>query len=186
MKKVLLSATAVSMAFTAVFVMLYAISRAPLCLTLLITGAVTAYHLIMRMFVGAACSRLMRGKVDFRKSRYAPRAFEVKLYQKLGVKRWKSKLPTYDPAEFNFSAHTVEEILCASCQAETVHTVIVLLSFLPLFAVPALGSPAAFLLTSLAAAAFDALFILIQRYNRPRLLALWERRSNAVINNIRR
>ena len=63
------------------------------------------------------------------------------------------------------------------CQAELVHEAIVLLSFLPLTMTPVFGAMTVFLLTSLAAACFDTLFVLMQRYNRPRILALLERRQ---------
>ena len=59
------------------------------------------------------------------------------MYKKLHVKKWKSKMPTYEPANFDLRIHTPEEIAGAMCQAELSHEVIVIFSFLPLFTVPA-------------------------------------------------
>jgi hypothetical protein len=47
-----------------------------------------------------------------------------------------------------------------------------LLSFLPLLAAIPFGAFPAFLITSLAAACFDTVFVIMQRFNRPRLIKL--------------
>ena len=56
------------------------------------------------------------------------------------------------------------------CQAEIVHEVIVVLSFLPLLAAIPFGAFPVFLITSLLAAMYDLTFVIMQRYNRPRIL----------------
>ena len=55
------------------------------------------------------------------------------------------------------------------CGAEVVHEIIMLCSFLPLLMVPLFGEFWAFFITSLLSALFDSLFVMAQRYNRPRL-----------------
>ena len=67
--------------------------------------------------------------------------------------------------------HTWDEIAQAMCQAELVHETIVVLSFLPVAASVWFGAAAVFLVTSLAAAAFDLMFVMMQRYNRGRRAA---------------
>ena len=70
---------------------------------------------------------------------------------------------------------SVEEIVQVTCQAESVHEIIILLSFVPpLFSVR-FGFLDVFLITSCAAALFDGLVVILQRYNRPRLLRLMRR-----------
>lgn len=68
------------------------------------------------------------------------------------------------------------------CGAEIVHEVNVVVSFVPVVLsviVPVLRSTVlVFVLTSVAAAVFDMLFVIIQRYNRPRMLKLMRRRQN--------
>ena len=61
------------------------------------------------------------------------------------------------------------------CQAEIVHEVIIIFSFLPVLASYWFGSFAVFMITSIGAAAFDLMFVMIQRYNRPRIVKLAER-----------
>ena len=68
------------------------------------------------------------------------------------------------------------------CCAEIVHEVNVAVSFVPVVlsvVIPALQSTVlVFVLTSVAVAIFDMLFVIIQRYNRPRMLKLMRRRQN--------
>ncbi len=138
-------------------------------LSLAITMGTFAYHFVMRLLVGGAVNAVFRNRMDASRPWFRVSAAEQKLYKKLRLSRWKGRLPTYDPAAFSLEQHTPEEILGATCQAEVVHELIMLLSFLPLLAAIPFGSFGVFLMTSLAAAVFDGLFVMLQRYNRPRL-----------------
>ena len=81
-------------------------------------------------------------------------------------------MPTFSPTTFSLKDNSLEFILGASCQAEIVHEVIVVLSFLPIALIPIFNSPVAFILTSVLSAIFDLSFAVIQRFNRPRILSL--------------
>lgn len=146
-------------------------------LSLAITFGTVSYHLVMRLLVGGAFQAVMQNRADLRKRWYRVGRREMAVYEALKVKRWKRRMPTYDNALFDPRLHTWDEVAQAMCQAELVHEAIVLLSFLPLTMTPVFGAMPVFLLTSLAAACFDTLFVLMQRYNRPRILALLERRQ---------
>ena len=81
-------------------------------------------------------------------------------------------MPTYNPTLFSLEDNSLEQIAKNMCQAEVVHEVIILCSFLPmLFAIP-WGEFWVFFITSLAAAIFDSVFVMLQRYNRPRIMKL--------------
>ena len=86
-------------------------------------------------------------------------------------------MPTYAPELFSRERHTLEEIAMAMCQAEIVHEIIALLSFLPLAVVPWLGAFWVFLITSCLSAGGDLLFVILQRYNRPILLRVMEKQE---------
>ena len=144
---------------------------------LTITCATTAYHLLMRFAVGGAVNVVMKNRADCSRRWYRLLPFEEKLYRKLGIRRFKDRLPTYDPTLFSLQLHNPLEIAQAMCQAEVVHEIIVPLSFLPLAAAPRLGALPVFLLTSLAAALFDLTFVILQRYNRPRMMRLIEQKK---------
>ena len=82
-------------------------------------------------------------------------------------------MPTYNPEEFSMD-RSIEEVIRSTCRAEIVHVCNVALSFVPLlFAIP-FGALGVFLATSIAAAAFDTVFVVMQRYNRPRLMRLMQ------------
>lgn len=144
-------------------------------LPLTITAATCSYHLLMRLAVGFAFDRTLNNHVDVRLGWFHLRGWEKALYERLKVGQWKASLPTYDPDAFDRHQHTWDEIAQAMCQAELVHEVIILLSFLPVLASIWLGDTVIFLVTSLLAAAFDLLFVIIQRYNRPRILTIIQR-----------
>ncbi len=158
------------MVLTILFAAIYNDSRSGLILSLAITAGTTCYHFAMRLIVGGIYNRLMKNRADYRKPWYQVKAWEKKLYELLQVKKWKNKMPTYDPDTFNPRKHTWDEIAQAMCQSELVHETIVLLSFLPIAASKWFGSIGVFIITSIAAAALDMMFVIMQRYNRPRII----------------
>ena len=86
-------------------------------------------------------------------------------------------MPTYDPQLFDPKIHTWEEIIQAMCQAELVHETIAVLSFLPFLAGIRFGAYAVFIITSVLSALLDLSFAVMQRYNRPRVLVILERKQ---------
>jgi hypothetical protein len=71
--------------------------------------------------------------------------------------------------------HSWEEIVQAMCQAEIVHEVIAILSFLPLLGAIPFGAFFVFLVTSVLSALFDLSFVAMQRFNRPRIIKLMKK-----------
>ena len=104
---------------------------------------------------------------------------EMAVYEALKVKRWKRRMPTYDNALFDPRLHTWDEVAQAMCQAELVHETIALLSFLPIAAGLRFGAYPVFIVTSVLSAGYDLLFVMIQRYNRQRIMALRERKRTS-------
>jgi len=141
-------------------------------LTLAITFGTISYHFVMRLLVGLSVNLLLHNRVDYRRKWFQIRAAEQKFYQKIKVKKWKGKMATYDPAAFDSSIHTWDEIAQAMCQAELVHEIIIVLSFIPILAAIPFGALFVFVITSVLAACYDAMFVIMQRYNRPRILKL--------------
>ena len=93
------------------------------------------------------------------------------------MKDWKGKIPTYNPDLFDPQKHSWDEIAQATCQSELVHETIVVLSFLPILASIWFGSIGVFAVTSAFAAGTDMIFVIVQRYNRPRIIKIIERRT---------
>ena len=139
---------------------------------LAITFGTVFYHFAMRLLVGA----LVPNHFDPQHTWFRQRDFERNLYKLLGLRRWKNKMPTYDPKLFSVQHYTPEQIVMNMCQAEVVHEVIIIFSFVPLLFSLIWGRFWVFFITSVCAAAVDLIFVMMQRYNRPRLLKLLNRR----------
>ena len=148
---------------------------AHLAMPFAITFGTCFYHFAMRLLVGHILNRKMRNRADYRKRWYQLRDFEMPLYQVLRVKKWKGKMPSYTPEVFDPTKHSWQEIAQAMCQAELVHEVIAVFSFLPLLAAIPFGAFWVFLITSVLSALFDLSFAIMQRYNRPRILRFIEK-----------
>lgn len=151
------------------FSALYILFQADIFLTMSITFGTISYHFCMRLIVGYVVDRIMNNKADYNKPFFRVGKTENNFYKLIKVKKWKNHMPTYSPDTFSPEKHTWSEIAEAACQSEIVHEINVLLSFLPLAVVPVLGAFPVFLLTSVGAAFFDLLFVIMQRYNRQRI-----------------
>jgi hypothetical protein len=141
---------------------------------IIISIGVTLYHFVMRLIVGTIVNCIMKNKADYQKNWFSEKKLENKLYKILRVKKWKKYLPTYNPDSFDINSKSINEIIGATCQAEIVHEVIMVLSLLPLILIPFLGGAIAMIITSILAMMIDFIFVIIQRYNRPRLIRIIE------------
>lgn len=161
---------------------IYIISRSGLCFSLAITFWTMAYHFLMRLIVGHLFDGILHNTVDYRRKWFRQSRFENMLYSKLKVKKWKNNMPTYAPQNFDSRVHSWDEIAGAMCQAELVHEVIIVLSFLPIAVSVYFGAFWVFLVTSLLAACYDGLFVIMQRYNRPRVIKLINRSGDTILS----
>ena len=140
--------------------------------SLAITLTTIAYHFIIRLLIGHLYDCYMKNQADYTKPWYQIRSWEKTFYDLIRVKKWKRNMPAYQPEYFSIKHHTWHEIAQAMCQAELVHETIIVFSFLPIFASRYVGAFLVFLLTSIGAALLDALFVIMQRYNRPRVIRM--------------
>lgn len=167
-----------------IFVIVYRNTESDMILTLAITFGTISYHLIMRLFIGNVINLLLNNHVDYRKRWFRVSPIEEKLYKRIQVKKWKGEMATYDPGSFDSKIHSWDEIAQAMCQAEVVHEVIIVFSFLPIFAAIPFGALPVFVITSVLAACFDAIFVVMQRYNRPRIIKLLEHSGRNTAKNV--
>lgn len=136
--------------------------------TLFISFFTTFFHFAMRLVVGY----LIPNRFDPNVKWFQPSKWETAFYKKLKLKKWKDHMPTYNPTLFSLEDNSLEQIAKNMCQAEVVHEVIILCSFLPMLFIIPWGEFWVFFITSLAAAIFDSIFVMLQRYNRPRIMKL--------------
>lgn len=106
-----------------------------------------------------------------------------KLYEKLGIRRWKNKVPDMSkiltkilpPKKVSFrdDVEKLEVLVKETCVAESVHIILCLLGLGLLAIWP---GPGGVVMTALYLLLGNLTFIVIQRNNRPRLLSLLEKK----------
>ncbi len=170
--QVMKAVAAITCAATICFTTLYHIFHSDWLFSATISFGTTFYHFGMRLLVGALVPPLKSTSAWFR-----PRKWETAIYRFLRVKEWKQHLPTYDPSQFSLTENTFEQVIRNMCSAEIVHEIIIICSFLPLLVIPVFGAWPVFLITSVLAALFDSLFVMAQRYNRPRLERIYKKQE---------
>lgn len=175
MVKKMIAVSAVTLALMFVFWGIFLTNRKPLFFTLGIIALTICFHFTIRLVIAGLIDYKLKNRVDYTKKWFEPREFEQKLYKALRVKKWKDIMPTADENNFSLKKHTFEEILMAGCQAEIVHEACAVSGFLTMFFAIPFGYWWVFLITSIGGALFDMVFVVIQRFNRPRLMKIVER-----------
>ena len=89
---------------TVFFASLYRRTGQDWLLATAISTGTTFYHFAMRLLVGAIVPRCIRQPMKHLWFHQKP--FESKLYETLKVKRWKDRMPTYNPASFSLKENT--------------------------------------------------------------------------------
>lgn len=177
MKKKMIIISIVLLVGTIVFALTYYLYQISILYTLAITCGTCFYHFAMRLVVGHLIDAIYHNKMNYNKWWFKERKFESRLYKFLHVKNWKKFLPTYNPKDYNVKENSIESIIQVTCQAEIVHEIIMILSFIPIIFTIWFDSLVAFIVTSVISFFFDGLFVILQRYNRPRLVKILQRQN---------
>ena len=180
MAKTMKRISVITLLLTICSFVLYRMTNYSFLVPFTITFGTTAYHFIIRLMVGVGLNSVMQNKANYHKKWYQVSDIEMKLYQKLKVKKWKNKMPTFDMDAFDISKHSWDEIVQATCQSELVHEINIMFSFLPIAASVWFDSFWVFLITSTSGAMYDLLFVMMQRFNRTRILKIKRRSENRV------
>ena len=139
-----------------------------------ITAFTIMYHFWVRIMMGNV-SKIFKNSINYKQSFFKEINFEKKLYKILRVKEWKGKALTYNPESFSLKEHSLEEIADTMCKSEVDHWINEIISLTTLFFAIPWGEFWIFAITALAAMIFDSQFIIIQRYNRPRIMKILEK-----------
>ena len=132
------------------------------------------YHFWVRIIMGNV-SKLFKKYINYKQWWFKEKSFEKKLYKSLRVKKWKDRALTYNPESFSLKQHTLEEIANTMVKSEIDHWINEIISLSTLLFIIPWGRAAAFIISAIASMIFDSQFIIIQRYNRPRILKILER-----------
>lgn len=136
------------------------------------------YHFWVRIIMGNV-SKLFT--IHYEQAWFRELSFEKKLYKLLRVKKWKDKALTYNPQDFSFENRTPVEIANTMAKSEVDHWINEIISVTSMFFALLWGEAWIFILTGIAAMIFDSQFIIIQRYNRPRVIRLIQKQAMACL-----
>lgn len=183
MKKVFYLVFAVTALLTGLFTALAVTVGGELLSVLATTAGTTCYHFAMRLCIGFAVEKAMtsRKKVNFDGVWFREHKWEPKLYRLLRVRKWAKRVPTFKPEQFDARARSPEQLAHQTCLSELVHELIVVCGYFSLlfclFFENPLANLAPFLITAILAGLYDMQFVILQRYNRPKILRLMRRKE---------
>lgn len=135
--------------------------------------------------VAAIIHKMPKKWFDPHKKKYKLKAGEKKFFNFIKIRKWKDKIPEIGEMTCNFSKGSIENpdnpeylysFLIEMGYAESIHFTSCLIGFLVIFIIPLkyfyfIGIPVGVINIG-----FNILSALIQRYNRPKLLILYERK----------
>lgn len=136
------------------------------------------YQFTLRILFGKITEHI---KFNYRHYFFTRKKFESKLYKILNVRKWKDKVLTFDPDAYDFKNRSLHELASTMAKSETDHWINVMISIGGVFFSLIWGLFPVFLVTAVMAILFDAQFIVVQRYNRPIVLRLMERKESIKI-----
>lgn len=147
-----------------------------------VTSLTIFYHVGIRLFLGEfLLLKFIPSDIDYKRKWFQQNKFEQRIYKILRVKKWKGNMPTYSPDEFSTEKNSWEQIVSATCKSEIIHGTNIIVSFVPILFTFVFGSFVAFLITSIVGACLDLVFVIMQRYNRPRLIRMIGRKENRTL-----
>ena len=143
-----------------------------------ITAFTITYHFWGRIILGNI-SKLFKKYINYNQWWFKEKRFEKNLYEILRVKKWKGKALTYNPEQFDLKTNSLDQIANTMVKSEIDHWINEVISISTMFFGLIWGETWIFVITALAAMIFDGQFIVIQRYNRPRVLKILERKNKS-------
>lgn len=99
-------------------------------------------------------------------------SWEKSLYKKLNVKHWKKHIPSYDTSAFSIKLDSNEDVIKLMIQSENVHLILFFASFVPLLLGKHFSNWPAMIVLSILFALSHLPFVIVQRYNLPRILQI--------------
>ena len=141
-----------------------------------VTAFTILYHFWLRIIMGNV-TKLFKKHISYNHWWFKEKSFEKKIYKSLKVKEWKRKILTYNPELYDLKGNTLEDIANTMAKSELDHWINEIISLTTLFFSIIWGEFWIFFITALVAMLFDGQFIIVQRYNRPRVLNLIKRKE---------
>ena len=179
MRRIFYIALACSGALTSALAVLCFLYGGSVLIALTTTVGTTFFHFAMRLCVGFAVEKCFPKQIDLQSFWFREHRWEKGFCKRLHVRKWAKRVPTFRPEQFDLHTHTYGDLARQMCLSELVHEVIVLCGFWSLlfcfFFDDPLANLAPFLITAILAGLYDLQFVILQRYNRPRVVRLTQR-----------
>ena len=131
------------------------------------------YHFLYRILIGELVS-MLDSKKDINNDSILlyEFGFEKKLYDFLKVKQWKNYMVTAKPKQFDIYSKSFADLLKSMLIAEKVHIICFFLSYIPILFISKTGMAQAIVSICVIGSLIDLAYVIIQRYNIPRVKAL--------------
>ena len=132
------------------------------------------YHFWVRIIMGNVL-KLFKKHITYKQYFFREKKFEKKFYDFIKVKSWKDKVLTYAPQEFDLKENSLETVANNMAKAELDHWInsLISISTISFGCISNVFWP--FIVSAIFAMAFETQFIVLQRYNRPRVVKIIER-----------
>ena len=132
------------------------------------------YHFWVRIIMGNVL-KLFKKHITYKQYFFKEKKFEKKFYDLIKVKSWKDKVLTYAPQEFDLKENSLETVANNMAKAELEHWInsLISISTISFGFISNVFWP--FIVSAIFAMAFETQFIVLQRYNRPRVVKIIER-----------
>ena len=142
-----------------------------------ILTVVMTYHFAFRRITSEIVAFKFEEKFNYNWFWFKHYSWEDKVFDFLKVRAWKDKMPTAYPKKFSIKENSLEHIAKTMCISEFNHETNIIISFLSLFLVKLLGHFWLLFFIATLGALCDMIFIIMQRYNRPRLVRVIEKKK---------
>lgn len=132
------------------------------------------YHFWVRIIMGNVL-KLFKKHITYKQYFFKEKKFEKKFYDLIKVKSWKDKVLTYAPQEFDLKENSLETVANNMAKAELDHWInsLISISTISFGFISNVFWP--FIVSAIFAMAFETQFIVLQRYNRPRVVKIIQR-----------
>lgn len=135
------------------------------------------YHFWVRIIMGNVL-KLFKKHITYKQWFFKEKFFEKNIYTKIKVKEWKDKVLTYAPGEFDLKENSLETVANNMAKAELDHWINGLISISTIFFGFIWGIFWPFVVSAIFAIVFETQFIILQRFNRPRVVKLIEKENS--------
>ena len=175
MKKIIGGGMFCSLFLGIIFAALYGRFCIDALFSLSVTFFTSFYHFFMRVTVACAVVLLRKNRFAHDKMNFKLSRFEASFYNFLRIRTIKNYVPTYNCSLFKVRRGKLGELAHNMTDAEIIHAISAVLSFVPFLMTKVFNGFLPFFLTSLITALFDMLLVFVQRYNLSRISALMKR-----------